>query len=50
MIKGKIRPSDASRAGVHSVAASNGRIKDEGEVDFKFNTSSGDAKCPGAGS
>ena len=44
MNQGKIRPSDASRAGVRYVAANNGRIRDEGEVDFKFNTSSGDAK------
>ena len=26
------------------MAANNGRIRNEGEVDFKFNTSSGDAK------
>ena len=44
MNRGKIRPSEASRAGVHYVAASNGRIKNEGEVNFKFNTSSGDMK------
>jgi hypothetical protein len=44
MNRGRIRPSEASRAGVHYVAANNGRIKNEGEVDFKFNTSSGDLK------
>ena len=44
MNKGKIRPSDASCAAVHYVAASNGRIRNEGEVDFKFNMSSGDMK------
>ena len=44
MNKGKIRPSDASRAGVHYVVANNGRIKNEGEGDFKFNTSSTDMK------
>ena len=44
MNKGKIRPSDASRAGVHYVAANNGRIRNAGEVDFEFNTSSGDMK------
>jgi hypothetical protein len=42
--RGKIKPSEASRAGVHYVAANNGRIKNEGEVNFKFNTSSGDSK------
>jgi hypothetical protein len=42
--QGKIRPSEASRAGVHYVAANNGRIRNEGEVNFKFNTSSGDLK------
>ena len=26
------------------MAANNGKIRNEGEVDFKFNTSSGDAK------
>ena len=44
MNRGRVRPSEASRAGVHYVAANNGRIKNEGEVDFKFNVSSGDMK------
>ena len=44
MTRGEIRVFEASRAGVHYVAANNGRIRNEGEVDFKFNTSSGDAK------
>ena len=44
MNRGRIRPSEASRAGVHYVAANNGRIKNEGEVNFKFNTPSGDMK------
>ena len=37
----KIRPSPGSRAGVHYVAANNGRIKNEGEIDVEFNTSEG---------
>ena len=40
--RGKIEPSELSRAGVHYVAANNDRIRNEGEVNFKFNTSSGD--------
>ena len=44
MNRGRIRPSEASRAAVHHVAANNGRIKHEGEVNFKFNTSIGDMK------
>ena len=44
MNQGKIRLPEASRAGVHYVAANNGRIRNEGEFDFKFNSSSGDAK------
>ena len=44
MNKGRIRLSEASRAGVHYAAANNGRIRNEGEVDFNFNTSSGDTK------
>ena len=44
MNKGKIRTPEASRAGVHYVAANNGRIQNEGEVDLQFNTSSGDTK------
>ena len=43
LIKGKfnqgtVRPSAASRAGVHYVACNNGRIPNEGEFDFKFHT------------
>ena len=43
MVKGKmrIRESEASRKGVHYVAASNGRIPNEGEVDFPFVTNEG---------
>ena len=37
----KIRPSKASRMGVHYVAANNGRIPNEGETTFKFKTSDG---------
>ena len=36
--KGTIRPSEASKAGVHYVACNNGRIPNEGEFDFKFHT------------
>jgi len=36
--KGTVRPSAASRAGVHYVACNNGRIPNEGEFDFKFHT------------
>ena len=39
--KGKIRPSAASKAGVCYVAANNGRIPNEGEVDFEFTTEAG---------
>ena len=39
--KSKIRPSPSSRRGVHYVAANNGRIPNEGEVDFKFTTMEG---------
>ena len=43
MLRGrsKIRPSEASRAGIHYVAANNGRIANEGEADFAFETSEG---------
>ena len=34
--KAKVRPSEASRAGVHYVACNNGRIKNEGEADLEF--------------
>ena len=36
-----VRPSDASRAGVHYVVANNGRIPNEGEADFAFQTRDG---------
>ena len=39
--KGKVRPSAASQAGVHYVACNNGRIPNEGEFDFKFQTEEG---------
>ena len=39
--KNKIRPSPASVAGVHYVVANNGRIPNEGEADFKFQTRDG---------
>ena len=46
MIRNKklIRPSPASRAGVHYVAANDGRIPNEGETDFKFKTKEGQDK------
>ena len=37
----KVRASRASRAGVYYVAADNGRIPNEGEVDFPFETKDG---------
>ena len=37
----RIRESRASRAGVYYVAADNGRIPNEGEVDFPFETKDG---------
>ena len=36
-----IRESMGSRMGVHYVAANNGRIANEGEVDLKFHTAEG---------
>ena len=39
--KNKVRPSEASMAGVHCVACNNCRIKNEGEVDFRFETTDG---------
>ena len=39
--KSKIRSSPSSRRGVQYVAANNGRIPNEGEVDFKFTTAEG---------
>ena len=43
MLRGRcrIRPSEASRAGIHYVAANNGRIANEGEADFAFETTEG---------
>ena len=43
MLRGrnKIRPSPASRAGVHYVVANDGRIPNEGEADFQFQTQDG---------
>ena len=37
----KVRPSMASRAGVHYVTACDGKIPNEGEVDFPFQTKEG---------
>ena len=34
--KSRVRPSEASRAGVHYVACNNGRIANEGEADLEF--------------
>ena len=39
----KVRPSQASRSGVHYVAANDHRIANEGEVDFTFETKDGQA-------
>ena len=39
--KSKIRSSPASRRGVYYIAANNGRIPNEGEVDFEFVTEHG---------
>ena len=39
--KNKVRPSEASIAGVHYFACNNGRIKNEGEVDFQLETTDG---------
>ena len=36
-----IRPSEASRAGVHYVACNNGRIANEGEADLAFRSGEG---------
>ena len=38
----RVRQSQASRNGVHYVAANGSRIRNEGEVDFKFETKNGD--------
>ena len=39
--KQRIRPSPGSRRGAHYLAANNGRIANEGECDFKFQTIEG---------
>ena len=39
----RIRPSRASNAGIHDVAANNGRIENEGEGDFEFSTTEGNS-------
>ena len=39
--KSQIRPSEGSKRGAHYVAATNGRIPNEGEYDFAFFTSEG---------
>ena len=39
----KVRSSQASRSGVHYVAANDHRIANEGEVDFDFETKDGQA-------
>ena len=39
--KGSIRPSAGSQAGLRYVSANNGRIDNEGEVDFAFTTNEG---------
>ena len=43
--KSEIRESEGSKHGVHYVAANNGRIPNEGEYDFKFNTIEGTEQC-----
>ena len=37
----RLRPSEASRAGIHYVAANGSRIPNEGETDFNFQDSEG---------
>ena len=37
----RVRPSEASKLGVHYVVANNGRIPNEGEADFAFQTKDG---------
>ena len=39
--RSKIRTSPSSKKGVHYVAANNGRIPNEGEIDFQFMTTEG---------
>ena len=40
-VRAKVRPSAASKLGVCYVAADDGRIANEGEADFKFQTKDG---------
>ena len=42
--RNKIRPSPGSIKGTHYVAANNGRIPNEGEYDFEFETNEGQKK------
>ena len=42
--KGTIRASAGSKAGVHYVPAGGGKIPNEGEFDFEFKTSEGNAE------
>ena len=37
----KIRPSEASKAGIHYVACNNGRIPNEGEAELEFRSKEG---------
>jgi hypothetical protein len=39
--RNRIRASEASRAGIYYVSANNGKIPNEGEVDFPFETKDG---------
>ncbi len=39
--RSRIRPSEGSKRGLHYVAANKGRIPNEGETDFKFETEEG---------
>ena len=44
MVRGKmnkVRPSPGSQLGMHYLAANNGRIRNEGEADFRFTTEKG---------
>ena len=40
--RSRIRPSEGSKRGLHYVAANKGRIPNEGETDFKFETEEGE--------
>ena len=44
IIKDDIRESEGSRAGLHYVAANDGRIPNEGEYDLKFHTTEGNSE------